>query len=629
MTGDPAHPSITTDARPASWLAENFRIAPAPLPVGHSIRAGLSVGVPFVVGAATGHILTGMWIGLATLLLAAGEREGSYRLNFWIIAVSTPIAACGYLLGFAADLPLPALIALMAAVAFLAGLIAGFGPAFSVAGMQLLLVAAIAIGVPDIDWWTPLWLYLVGGAGCAVLLAIEMLIDPRRPQRIVVVGLLEALAGLAGARAEEPADGGERTEQARQRVTAAMRAAAGRVSELPVWRTGSAGDWVLDESVVTAAGRVRAFMLAASKPDLIAAQRDLSGLREAVQAGGALPATAGGSPLGDAVTGLRSALGKRRRRGVPAEPLITPVIGREVLLAACRLALCYGIAVGAKEYFPYSHWFWVPLTVCLVMKPDFGSVFSRAVLRVVGTVVGAALATAVIALVPKGIGIGIAIGVLSACVPWFMMRSYALQAVAIAPVVILLVDEITPGDHSANYSWQRIFATLVGGAVVIVFGYLLWPHSRRAWVAQTFAVAMSAVAAQLRLAASPIPEDREARDRRHDQLVAARRDAYRALSDLQVRMTRAQAEPPPASTVARAWLPVASATGRLADTVSGYAAARRSGSLPPDPEDAGPLADRIEALGRGAAQAPVEAGPTRLEPIAVDADRVRALLAQE
>ena len=43
-----------------------------------------------MLGALLGHTLTGMWVGLATLLLAAGEREGTYRLNFLIIAVSTP-----------------------------------------------------------------------------------------------------------------------------------------------------------------------------------------------------------------------------------------------------------------------------------------------------------------------------------------------------------------------------------------------------------------------------------------------------------------------------------------------------------------------------------------------------------
>ncbi|MCF8587451.1 FUSC family protein [Gordonia liuliyuniae] len=615
-------------ARPAAWLAENFRIKPAAIPVGHSIRSGLSVGLPFVIGALTDHVLTGMWIALATLLLAAGEREGTYRLNFWIIAVSTPIGASGYLLGFVADVPLAALIALMAALAFLAGLIAGFGPAFSVAGMQFLLVSAIAIGVPDIDWWTPLWLYFVGAAAYATLLAVEMLIDPRRPQRLVLLALLQSLEELAQARAADLADGGDRTTQARSAATTAYQNAAGRVSELPVWRMGSAGDWNLDGRVVNAAERVLAFLLAADDPGVLPrAQQQLSALAGSVRTG--TPASNEPDrtdPLDGVLVDLRTALADSGGRGSTTEPLVNPAIGAEVVRAACRLGLCYAIAVGAKEYFPYSHWFWVPLTVCLVMKPDFGSVFSRAVLRVVGTTVGVALATLIIALVPKGAAIGIAIGLLSACVPWFMMRSYALQAVAIAPVVILLVDEISPGGDTANYSWQRIAATALGGAVVIVFGYLIWPHSRRAWVAQTFGEATTAIADQLRLASSAIPDDPAAAQRRHDDLVTARRRAYRALSDMQVRMSRAQSEPPPASTVALAWLPVAAAADRLADTVSAYAVARRSGAKAPDSEPGAELADQIETLGRGEPPTPVRLVAAPLDPIADQTRRLRSLL---
>lgn len=140
MTGPPTPPTPTpltapVPRAPADWIRAVAHVAPARVPVGHTIRAGVSVGLPFVLGALLGHTLTGMWVGLATLLLAAGEREGTYRLNFLIIAVSTPIAAAGYLLGFAQNLPLPALMVLAAVVAFIAGAIAGLGPAFSVGGM--------------------------------------------------------------------------------------------------------------------------------------------------------------------------------------------------------------------------------------------------------------------------------------------------------------------------------------------------------------------------------------------------------------------------------------------------------------------------------------------------------------
>ena len=578
-------------------------MAPARVPVGHTIRAGVSVGLPFVLGALLGHTLTGMWVGLATLLLAAGEREGTYRLNFLIIAVSTPIAAAGYLLGFAQNLPLPALMVLAAVVAFIAGAIAGLGPAFSVGGMQFLLVAAIAMGVPHVNWWTAIGLYVVGALFYAALLAAEMLINPHRPQRIVTVSLLQALADLAAARTSDLADGGDRTTEARRRATGAYQAAVGRAAELTARPSWSTRVWVLDGQALTAADRTQAFLVAETDPVAASVAADhLAALAAEVEATGLRCRGKDRGKNGDNATphGSTSAPGVTSRSQRAHEPLLTSAFSNEVLMAACRLSLAYGIAVGAKMYFPFSHWFWVPLTVCLVMKPDFGSVFSRAVLRVVGTAVGAVIATVILLLVPKGWAIGVAIGLLSACVPYFMMRSYALQAVAIAPAVILLVDVIQPGDETANFSVQRIGATIVGGLVVLVFGYLIWPHSRRVWIANSFATAMDRIAEHLRLASQPIPDVDGRSRRRHLDLVAARRASYRALADLQFRLRRALAEPGVGGRTAAAWIPAVSAADRLADAVTSYAGRRREGLLPTAPHAGAELARDIATLGGGA-----------------------------
>lgn len=656
---------------PAEWLRANLRIAPARVPIGHTLRSGIAVGAPFIIGSLTGHVLVGMWIGLATLLLAAGEREGTYRLNLTIIAVSTPVAAAGYLLGFAQNLSLFILIPIAAVVAFLAGAGAGLGPAFSVAGMQFLLVASIALGVPHINWWIPLGLYFVGAALYAALLTIEMLIDPRRPQRVVLIGLLDALAALASARSADLTEGGDRTSAARTNATSAYQNAVNRLTEISARPSWSTRVWLLDSDALTAADRVQALLLACTNPaDADSAQGRLAALSARVAAtsrphhshDSARPtdsgdatahtspdtSTSGNDPLLGALALLEesarpggpagSMAGGPTRSTRPAAParsrsaFALPAISHEAVLAGCRLALCYAIAVGAREYFPFDHWFWVPLTVCLVMKPDFGSVFSRAVLRVIGTVAGAAVATAILLLVPKGWAIGLAIGLLSACVPYAMMRSYAFQAVAIAPAVLLLVDVIQPGDGSANYSIQRIGATVVGGLVVIVFGYLIWPRSRRTWIAGTFAESMTNIAEHLRLASSPVPEDAAAAQARHDELISARRVAYRGLTDLHYRLRRALAEPGVAGRTAAAWIPVVSAADRLADSVTAYAGGRLTGSIPAAAESGGLVAGAIAAAGASGADAQGTGVPESmasdpyLGEIVADLARVEAML---
>ncbi|WP_411815865.1 FUSC family protein [Gordonia sp. SND2] len=572
--------------------------------MGHAIRSGAAVGVPFIVGALTDHIVTGMWIGLACLLLAAGEREGTYRLNFTIIAVSTPIAAAGYILGYSQDMPLVALAVLMAMLALLMGLLAGLGPAFSVGGMQFLLTSSIAIGVDGIhNWWVPLGLYCAGAALYAVLLGLEALIVPDRPQRKGLQPLLEALAELARARHGDLLVGGAQTTDARIRTDAAYYAARDRLAELPLRRRTRW--WSLTDDVLDAAEGVQALLVGEEDPDVAeAAARRLEAFADGITRHESISTpvpvrTDGASALTLRIDRLQDALTAPQR--TEARRPVTPVsatIDSEVIRAAVRLALCFGIAVGAKWYFPFSHWFWVPLTVCLVMKPDFGSVFSRAILRIIGTLIGAGVATVIIVLVPKGVGFGIAILLISVFIPWLMMRSYSLQAVAITPVVILLVAAITPAEQD-NYSAQRIAATAIGGAVVIVFGYLLWPHSRRVWVHQVFAEAMGSIATELTYAGTPIPRDDAGPvGRRHDGVVRARRAAAASLTELSARLHRALAEPPPSDAVAAAWLPAVDAAQQLADEVARYAADRLSNRAPANPDGARDVADAVRAAGR-------------------------------
>ena len=64
-----------------------------------------------------------------------------------------------------------------------------------------------------------------------------------------------------------------------------------------------------------------------------------------------------------------------------------------------RLMACMGAAGVVSEVLPLQRSYWVPLTVAIVFKPDYGSVFARALQRGIGTVVGA-VAGAVL-LVPR------------------------------------------------------------------------------------------------------------------------------------------------------------------------------------------------------------------------------------
>ncbi|WP_143850952.1 FUSC family protein [Brucella thiophenivorans] len=144
--------------------------------------------------------------------------------------------------------------------------------------------------------------------------------------------------------------------------------------------------------------------------------------------------------------------------------------------ASLPIAFAFAVCLGAAYSFHWlnhsAHWFWVPLTVGLVMKPDFGSIRDRAVQRIIGTLGGVFIGALALAFIPKGLPLILTMSLLAGILPWAMQRSYVLQAVFLTPLILMLVDIISPGTHDMNYGMQRLIDTGIGGIIVILFGFL-------------------------------------------------------------------------------------------------------------------------------------------------------------
>lgn len=142
------------------------------------------------------------------------------------------------------------------------------------------------------------------------------------------------------------------------------------------------------------------------------------------------------------------------------------------LPTAFAFAVCLGAAYSIHWFNHEAHWFWVPLTVGLVMKPDFGSIRDRAVQRIIGTLVGVLIGALALALIPKGLALIILMSLLAGILPWAMQRSYVLQAIFLTPLILILVDIIVPGTRDIDYGMQRLIDTGIGGIIVVVLGFL-------------------------------------------------------------------------------------------------------------------------------------------------------------
>ena len=177
--------------------------------------------------------------------------------------------------------------------------------------------------------------------------------------------------------------------------------------------------------------------------------------------------------LRDSMADAARALSRQWYRAWPAAGR-APAAGRVSWIFTLRLMACMGAAGVVSEVLPLQRSYWVPLTVAIVLKPDYGSVFARAPQRGIGTVVGA-VAGAVLLVLVHGTWLLIPFGVLAALLSFGRSRNYGLLATFLTPLVVVLIDLLSPvGWRLAE---DRLIDTLIGCAIVLLIGFAPWPMS--------------------------------------------------------------------------------------------------------------------------------------------------------
>jgi uncharacterized membrane protein YccC len=140
---------------------------------------------------------------------------------------------------------------------------------------------------------------------------------------------------------------------------------------------------------------------------------------------------------------------------------------------AMRLAVTLAVAVGLSRTLSLPHHYWLPLTVMIVLKPDFSATFARGVSRIVGTLVGAGLVTVALAELRPG-HIELAVLVLVWCVGanLLLFANYAIYSVCIASLVVTLLAFV--GEPELSIAAARSILTVVGAALALI-AYVVWP----------------------------------------------------------------------------------------------------------------------------------------------------------
>jgi uncharacterized membrane protein YccC len=616
--------------RPAGWLVSLTRLNPkTSWPWRHSVRMAISVTLPMLIGMLAGQLEASMLVCLGALLNSTKVQTDPYRkrlLNFLIVV---PMAMAGFMLGSLVAGHGILTLAFLILMALASGLLSGYGAVYSTGAMQMLLLAVIAAvdGHAASSLWVPPLLFAGGAALAAALIAIEALFDRDRPERYALARLLHALAHLAHIAADppEPSKATLATpfEQQRRRVTDAMQGAYSTVLEARLNSEGSTPDGDRRAALLATIEAIFSALVARqdAADDLRAIGQRLDTIAAAVAKGGPRPNFQPGPTASNASSRLVDDLldeiwpgstatarprdpGHPVRRALPlrrvlelrwlAERAGQLALGREVVVSAFRLSLCLAIAFAAQSFLGGVRSYWIPLCVVIVMKPDFGSVFVRAMQRSLGTIVGVAIGVLVLTLVPKGGGLLIACtGVLAFLVPAAGQRGYAMQCALLTPLVLILIDVTAPGG-SVDFGPQRLVDTLIGSAIALVFGYLIWPRDPAPHIHASFARAMSAATQLLRTATATPPVQLD--------VAMATMAAYRSVSNVRTTLQRAIAEPPPASREAAAWFPVVVEMERLCDRMAALAQRNLSGSATLDPAAVEQRVAMLERLGAGGSE---------------------------
>ncbi|MFC0115988.1 FUSC family protein [Kibdelosporangium aridum] len=600
------------------WLVQLLRSKKLPVPWKRMTRAAITITGPIAIGLALGRLDIGVIVSMGALCGTFGDAEGPYRYRARRIGWAAIGGGIGFFLGSLAGGHGWWSTAVIVLLAGASALISAGGNIASLAALQMLVFAALGAGQPR-DTLTATFWFLVG-AGLVWLLAIAAWpFKATAPERAAVaeiydeIAVMLAASGTAGARA------------ARRDLTTALNNAYDALLTARSHLSGRDRAYrrlmtLLADTTPVVEASVALVNVGRQPPAEVVIH--MTAIAEAIRLDQPLPpvpefeeASRGLAALRAGLEGLSSPSGKRDHRDpedhVPfTERLETIFTGRVAWSHAARLMLCMGVAefVGWALKLEYSYW--VALTVAIVLKPDFGSVFGRAVLRGVGTLAGVLVGAAVLGIDPRGWVLVVLVALIAGALPYGRDRNYGIFSAFVTPLVIVQLDLAHTGDWGLVLA--RLTDTALGCAIVIVFGYLLWPGSLRPRVGTQLLGTLESLGKYIEhgLAGS-------------GKRVKLRRETYRQLSDLRNAFQQAVVEPSAAGLQAAAWWPVIVTLERATDAVTGLAVGIQRGAEPIDPEAIEALTD---AVAEAAASIREERPPERMP--MPDLDRLSRLVTE-
>ncbi|MBL8928033.1 MAG: FUSC family protein [Pseudonocardia sp.] len=541
-------------------LLAELRPRPGRWGVVPGICALIAAAVVLGGAVAVGNLSVGGIAYLGVACAASFVGGGGTRSRAARVAAQAAGAAAGMTVGALIPATAAWVIAAAVFVGALAGALGRIGPATTGAAVMAVIgLAYTQFGRVGMPWWEPVLAYLFGSA----VLLVPALVAGRHADRQAVSAVFDAAGDLLAA----PDDDAARHRLAATWASAREAAAGYRLRPGPLAEAWAGARDAADQAARLAArpsdaGLEARVELGRRWRASAAALRERGPARR--PADGQVRPGPGAAPEPDpttapgATTGPSAARRGPWRRGpaftASARAVLQRVVEPLALWTGARIGVCVGLATAVAILLRTpAHAFWIPLTVAVVVRPEYGSVLVRSLHRLVGTVLGVTVVAILLALNPSPTWItaiaAVSLGLASFGAP----RLYALAVVGITGSALLSVALSTPVGFDP---WARLVDTVVGCCVALVAGVLAWPRRGLPDQPRAFAQATAALAAY----ADRTPADPRLTDPR---LID---EAYQRAHDWRAQLDRDLSEPDPTQT-ASDWLPVAHRLEHLVDAV--------------------------------------------------------------
>lgn len=529
-------------------LRSLIQLKPRDVPLRVALRNTAAVVLPLGVGIASGHVAIGLGVAAGALNTMFTDQPGPYRMRMQrmlLTALAAGISAyAGSLLG--ANTPLLVIAALLWGVG--GGLLVALGTDAGRAGLTSMILLVIMGAQPrDPAGALAAAALIFSGGVLQTLFAIAAWpLQRYRPERTAIAEICRQLAANARHSPEQtqapPVTQAlldvesllHGTHRARGTIMETFRVLAELVERirLELLALGDLGATLGEGEIKATLGR--ALEYAARTLDALAdalergtsplaATAAMEGFGAALAALGGLRASAPAEDtqrellIGIARTQglggeLRAALrnadfaGSRGElRAQAAEARLPRALRPRSALAALRANLrlssvafrhalrcgvCLALSVAGARIAGLEHGYWIPMTVAIVLKPDFAGTFRFGLLRVIGTLLGLVLTTALVHFAFGGDWERLALlALLSIGFRMLVTVHYGLGVMMLTGLVVILLafDGIAPGDTML----ARGIATVLGSAFALT-AYALWPTWERLRVRPALAAMIEA-----------------------------------------------------------------------------------------------------------------------------------------